>query len=106
MENTNFSPSLTDYVKKLLQERGFEAVDPQVLDEMRLDLMERVQKAVNLGLVKNLPMEKLEEANTVMDSDDDAKIQAFFAQHIPNIEEVVAAELIAFRERYLGAEAQ
>lgn len=106
MENNAYSPSLTDYVNKLLEEKGFKDAEPGIMDELRADLLDRVQTTINLCLVKNLPIEKLEEANALLDEDDDEKVQAFFAQHIPNISQVIAAELIAFRGTYLGSAAQ
>lgn len=106
MAMANFSPSLTDFINKLLEEKGFKDADEDVMEELRADLAERVQNRVNLSLVKSLPVEKLEEANELMDSADDEAMQAFFAKHIPNLDQVIAGELIAFRSTYLGSAAQ
>ena len=98
------SPSLTDYINKLIEEKGFpEGIEADVMEEIRTDLFERVQNTVNLTMIKNLPPEKLEEANNLIDTADDTVVQEFFAQHIPNLDQVLAGALLTFRDTYLGA---
>ncbi len=97
-EQTN----LQSFVDKLIAEKGLEGLDPEVLDEVRTDLLSRVEDRINASLLANLPPDKLPEFNALLDEGDAEKIQAFTSSSIPNVNEVVAEALMGFRATYLN----
>ena len=55
----------------------------------------------NAALIMTTP-ERVAECGQVLDSGDTAAIQKFFAEAVPNGSELIAAELLAFRETYVN----
>lgn len=101
---TSSSPSTLDlstFAEKLLADRGVQGIDPEVLNEMKEDLQQRVEERVNLTLVRAMPPEKMEEFERLVNSGDMEQIAAFCTQNIPNLEQVIASELLNFRTSYL-----
>jgi len=97
------SPSLEGFAKKLLEERGgLEGLNPGTVQQMEADLTGRLENRVNAALIENLSPQYLEEAERLVDEGDAGKIQQFFQDHIPNVSDVIASELLMFRQTYLN----
>lgn len=90
------------FVDRLTEEKKFENVDPEVLKQIRSDLMERVGDRINATILENMPPEKLNDFNELLDQGDDEAVQEFCQQSIPGIKEIIAQELIDFRSTYLN----
>lgn len=90
------------FVDRLVEEKNLTNVDPEVLKELKSDLVKRVEDRVNAMIIERLPAEKLPEFEKLLDGGDNAAIQSFSETNIPNLPEVIAAELLAFRQTYLG----
>lgn len=96
------SPSLEAFVDRLLEEKGLEGLDTDVLAQVRTDLMSRLEDRVNAAILAHMPEDELPAFSKLLDSGDAAEIQKFCAKHVPDLENVVAAELLGFRETYVG----
>jgi hypothetical protein len=102
--NTNSSAvetMLNQFVGSLIKERNMPNVAPEVLDQMKKDLRERVDDRINVGIVKYVPAEKLADFEKLLDSGTDEEVQSFLAANIPDFNEVIAKELLDFRTTYL-----
>ncbi|MCR4312041.1 MAG: DUF5663 domain-containing protein [Candidatus Uhrbacteria bacterium] len=100
MENTNV---LEVFVERLLEEKGLANVEPNVLAEMRQDLLERVGERINAEMLAALAPDKVEQLNEMLDGDQsDEQIREFFFANVPNFQEVLTTAIMNFRSAYLG----
>lgn len=102
--NSNSSPvdaMLDEFVDRLIKEKNFPDLAPEVLEQIKKDLRERVDDRINVGIVKYVPPDKLADFEKLLDNGTDAEVQTFLAGAIPDFNEVVAKELLDFRTTYL-----
>ncbi|MDO8584133.1 MAG: DUF5663 domain-containing protein [bacterium] len=95
--------TLGDFVGQLLEKKGLTNVAPDVLAELRKDLEDRLEQRINAALVAALPPDKLEEFDDLLETAGTPAIQAYCQENIPNMDQVVADELIRFEMSYLNA---
>jgi hypothetical protein len=93
---------LEEFVDKLVQEKGFQDLEPIVLKQVKSDLMDRVGDHINAEILAHLPEEKIGLLNELLDKGNMDKVEAFVAASVPGLEELVTATLIEFRKTYLG----
>jgi uncharacterized membrane protein YheB (UPF0754 family) len=93
--------TLKVFVSRLLEEKQIKDVEPEILEQLKADLMDRVEDRINMVILKNLPEESLGQFEKLLETDNEGEVQAFCQQQIPNLQELIAAELLAFRKTYL-----
>lgn len=94
---------LQTFIGKLVSEkREFEGLEPDVITQIKSDLLERVENRINAVIVNNIPDANSEEFEKITESGTDEEIQAFCESHIPDLAELIASELIVFRQSYLA----
>lgn len=95
--------TLLQFVNKLVEEKKIaEDVGPDVLEEIKNDLFERIEDRINAMILEKIPPHKLEEFEEKLGSDSDSDLQSFCEENIPNLDQEIASELLAFRQTYLG----
>ncbi len=94
--------TLDQFVERLMEEKGLTHLEPSVQDEMRSDLMTRVNERLNAEMVAALPEGKVAELDTVLDGGAPDAVRAFFMANVPNVDDVFAKTLMDFRAAYLG----
>ena len=92
------------FVDRLVEEKKFpETLDKEVLEQIKKDLLVRVEERIHAVIINNLSDEKLEEFSKKLDADiSDEEMQNFCATNIPNLAQILASELVVFRDTYLG----
>ena len=102
MENKNID--LKSYVDGLIADKKLpENLDPGVIEQMKLELLDRVENRINAVIINNLTETRLEEFNKILDSEkNDIEVQSFLKENVPNLTELIATELIVFRQTYLS----
>ncbi|OGZ01202.1 MAG: hypothetical protein A2946_01730 [Candidatus Liptonbacteria bacterium RIFCSPLOWO2_01_FULL_53_13] len=100
--NTAVSPSIEKFVDLLVTEKGLGNLDPEVLAQVKRDLSSRAEDRVNAVILSKMPPENLEAFEKLLDDGSAEDVQAFCAKNIPDLDQVVAAELLAFRTTYLA----
>jgi len=103
MTNQISSEAINLFVGRLVEEKKFENLDSEVLDQIKSDLTDRVEDRINAVILAHLPPEKLEDFNDLLNSDDAEKIQSFCQANIQNLDDVIAGELLDFRSSYLNS---
>jgi len=78
-------------------------LDEEVIDQIKKDLRPRIESFVNVSILKNIPEDKLEEFEKMLDTTDPVRIQEFCSKNIPDLNQIVAVALADFRDSYLGA---
>lgn len=101
----NQSQAIGGFIDKLIEEKNFgsQDIDGEVLQQIKIDLTDRVEDRINATILENMPAEKMEEFNAILDQDDSQAIQNFCQHNIPNLAEVIAQALAEFRDTYLKA---
>lgn len=102
MDNNNVSPVLEQFVERLMVEKNLVNLEPAILQEIKSDLLQKAEDKIKVAIFDQIPSEKLPEFNELMEADDEARLQAFVKEQIPNLEELTAASLVDFRNTYLG----
>lgn len=102
-KNINMTEAIDSFVDRLLLEKKFEVTDPEVLEKIREDLAERAEDRVNMAVLANMPEEKLAEFNRLLDTATLPEIQEYCQENIPDLDEVIAKELVNFRNIYLNS---
>lgn len=94
--------NIEEFVDRLIKDKGFDEQDPDVLAQIKSDLMDRVENRINAMIVSNVNPESLPDFEKILNEDSPEKVQEFTKKHIPDIDEKVAAELLTFKNIYLG----
>ena len=99
----NVDMGLDWYINELIKQKAeFNELETDVVEQIKKDLHPRIESFINLAILKNVPENKLEEFEKVLDTNDQNKIQEFCTKHIPDLNQIVAIALVNFRDSYLG----
>ncbi len=98
--------SLEAFIDALLIEKGTDSLSDEVKTQLKSDLMERVENYINAELIAAVPSDKFEILENLIDGGNDTEIQSFFQEQIPNLDEMIANNLIAFRGLYINGSAE
>jgi hypothetical protein len=96
------SPSLQQFVEGLVKEKGLTNLEKEILDQVKKDLLSRLEDRINAVILANIPPENLEFFEKMLDRSDEKEIQSFCQRNIADMDNLVAAELASFRKTYLG----
>jgi hypothetical protein len=72
-----------------------------VLTEFKKDLRNRFENRLNATILSQIPKDKMNEFESILDSDDKEIMQNYCQKNIPNFSELIAAEFLNFRNRYV-----
>ncbi|HMN19735.1 MAG TPA: DUF5663 domain-containing protein [Candidatus Moranbacteria bacterium] len=100
MENKN--KSLDEFVDRLVREKGIRVEEDSILAQVRKDLLERVEDRINATILQHMPADKLQEFNELLEFAREEEIQEYCQKNIPNLDEIVARELLDLRDTYLN----
>lgn len=100
----NRATTLDAFAARLLEEKKIPEIDNLVKDELKADIIGRAESHINATIIANLPQTQLEEFERLLDQNVAGdELDAFCRAHIANLDEVIAAALLRFRDIYLGA---
>lgn len=100
---TQPQPSLETFVDRLLEEKGLANLDNETLVQAKKDLTDRLENRLNAAILEKMPPQYLEEFEKILDKQNEEETQAFCNEKIPNLPEILAAELAEFRVIYLNS---
>jgi hypothetical protein len=92
------------FVDRLVEEKKFpEDLEMEVIDQIKADLFDQLENRINAIIINNLSLEKREEFSKMLDKDiKDEEMQKFCNENIPDLQQLIATELIVFRQTYLS----
>jgi len=93
---------INDFAKRLLNEKGLSDFEPEMLAQMQKDLVERIEDGINAMIVENMPAEELPKFRELLENGTDEEVQVFCEQNIEGFADLLAQNLLRFREIYLG----
>ncbi len=94
--------NIEQFVDELVSAKGFDEKDPEVLAEIKRGVMSRLEDRINAMVLANLPEDSLDDFNKVLDADNEEQMISFVKKYVPDLDEKVAGEMLAFRSAYLG----
>lgn len=97
------SNSLNGFVDDLIKNKNLGALDFEVVQQIKADLLDRIEDRINATILANMPPEKLEYFEKLLDQSTAEEIQAFCQRNIVDLDQILAKELVAFRETYLNS---
>ncbi len=101
MSNKNMDLGM--FIDKLVSEkREFEGLEPGVITQIKTDLLSRVESRINAVIINNMPEDQMDAFFEVSEKGTDEEVQAFCSSNIPDLTELIASELIVFKQTYLG----
>lgn len=100
-QNQKNGDPLEHFVSQLVEEKGMTNIEGEYLDQIKADLLDRVETRVNMVILEHMPPEKLEYFENLLDRSDSAEIQAFCQRNIYGLDELISKELLEFRKTYL-----
>ncbi len=94
--------NLEQFVDQLVEEKGFDEKDPEVIAQIKSDLLSRVEDRINATLIREFSEEDLTAFEKILDTATPEQAIAFAKEHITDLDGKIAGELVAFRATYLG----
>jgi len=98
----NNSNSINDFVRDLIKSRGLDQLDYEVVVQLKADLLDRVENRINAAILVNMPPEKIEYFEKLLDQSSPEEAQSFCRRNIYDLERIIAIELAKFRSAYLN----
>lgn len=92
------------FVEDIMEEKGFENLEPEILLEIKKDLLSRLEDYINIAVLDHMPEDKIEEFDKLLDQDDPIAVQNFCQKYIPDLQNFVTQAMANFRSSYLGLE--
>lgn len=95
---------LKTFVDRLVEEKKYpENLEQGIIDQIKKDLLSRVEDRINAVIINNLSEDKLDEFTKLLDSNiSDGEMQKFCSDNIPELSQLLASELIVFKQTYLS----
>jgi len=101
MENIDLN--LNKFVEKLIEEKNYPNLEPEILAQMKEDLNLRLENLINVTIVNSLPDEKLEEFEELIDKQVGVEeMQKFMSDNIQGLPDLISRTLLDFRKKYLN----
>ena len=96
---------LESFANDLFREKKFpEDLDKEIIDQIKNEIVSALEDRINAVIINNLPEDKLETFSEMLDRENlkDEDVQNFCLENIKNLEELIAAEKIVFKQSYLS----
>lgn len=103
MDAQGQSQSLLQFVDKLIEERGFPDLTPEVADELKRDLLVRIDDFITARIIAAFSDEDVKIFEQMLkDQRPQDEVQQFVSTHIPDYLNFLTNVLLEFRGVYLG----
>ena len=96
---------LESFANNIFEEKKYpKDLDKDVSDQIKNDILSALEDRINAVIINNLPEDKLKTFSEMLDREDlkDEDVQKFCSENIKNLEELIVAELIVFKQSYLS----
>jgi hypothetical protein len=95
---------ISTFVDNLIEAKGLTYLDEKILEQMKQDLIDRVENRINAVVASNIPESARAQFEKLLDSDSsDEDVTKFCAEKIPNLQELISVDLAQFQSVYLGS---
>ena len=103
LQNDGVNMMMEQFINNLTSDAGMtEKLDEETLAGLKKDLKERLENRIKAVILSQIPENKLSEFEKVIDSGDESATQKFCNENIVDFPELLAAEFLNFRNRYIA----
>ena len=103
MDNQALNPAVAEFIDRLIAEKNFPDLTPEVKEEIKRDLTQRLDDFIAAKLIAALSDENvLKFEEMLKQGKPESEIQTFITTNVPNFTEFLTQVLSEFREVYLG----
>jgi hypothetical protein len=97
------SQALNQYIDQLIQEKQFPDLTDEIREEIKKDLLNRLNDFINARLIAALSDEDvLIFENMLKEGSPEEEVQQFFQEKIPDLTGLLTQTLLEFKGVYLG----
>ncbi len=94
---------LESFVSKIISEKPeFSTLEADIQNQIKADLLDRAEQRVKAVILANISPADLEAFQAINETGTDDEVQQFCLSHIPDLPELIASELLVFRNTYLA----
>lgn len=99
--------SVDEFIDTILNEKGITDVEPDIREDLKKDMKQRLLDQINKAAVMQLSEEKAAELASLIDDPEftNEKMTEFMKNSGVNLAEVALETMLRFRALYLGTEA-
>lgn len=97
------NPAAVQFVDQLLEQKGLEGVEADVRQQLRDDLLERLESKINRAIIDSLSSEQLVKFEHLVDANRIDEIQPFLYNSGVNVQGIVARCMSELQASYLEA---
>lgn len=102
-ETQNVNEMLDLFIDKLVTDAEMDKdLEESTVVGLKKDLKERLENRIKAMILSQIPEDKLSDFEKILDSGDAETTQNFCNENIANFPELLAAELLNFRNRYVA----
>ena len=103
MDNQALNPAVAEFIERLIAEKQFPDLTPEVKEEIKKDLTERLDDFIAAKFIAVLSDENVAKFEEMLKAGKpENEVQAFLTANVPNFTEFLTQTLLEFREVYLG----
>ncbi|MBQ8985275.1 hypothetical protein IJ076_01820 [Candidatus Saccharibacteria bacterium] len=97
--------NIDNFIENLIDEKGL-SVEPDIKDELKAEMKERLMDQINRAAINALSAEKADELAKKIDEPDftNEKMTEFMMNSGVNLQEIALETMLKFRSFYLGTE--
>lgn len=96
------SDAAKKFIDKVLEQKGVDGVDERVVDQMREDLLSRLDRMINKAIIDSLSVEQRIKFEHLVDTNQIDKVQGYVESVGVNIQGIVARCMLQIQRDYLG----
>lgn len=97
------SPAATQFIDKLIEQKGLQKLDEEVRVQLRNDLLQRLEDNFNRKLLEALGPDQLGRFESLVDTKQFDKLQSFLYNEHINVQGIMAKVMVDFQAMYLGS---
>lgn len=102
-KNGQQGQAYSQYVDKLIEEKGFPDITPEIREEIKKDVLRRLDDFIAARIIAGLSDEDVNTFEQMLkDAKPEPEIQKFVTEHITDFVEFLTNVLVEFRGVYLG----
>jgi hypothetical protein len=97
------SQAATQFVDRLIEEKGLQGLDAEIREQLRKDLLRRLEDRINRAVVDALNAQQVAQLEHIIDTNQVDKIQDFLYKQGVNVNGLIAKVMTEFHASYLEA---
>lgn len=105
MLNSQIPQETRIFLEKLIEEKKFENLSPQLKEDVISSLYKRLEAFIITEIAHNLDEEKAEKFNQLFEGEKEysqEELQQFLMENLENAPEIIAKAMLEFRSVYLN----